>query len=137
MCSRNLTYDGKIYCWNGSWPDLKRFVANKLNMQGNWSSPGGYAKLFCSVEGELSIKLAGEKSQSHRLVIQADNSDHYLQHLIKSETNTEENEALDSTIINLRNDQEVLSAVQTTHGCACGSVLEVIEVVVSLSKVIL
>ena len=52
---------------------------------------------------------------------------HYLQHLMNSETNTEENEALHSTIINLRNDQAVPSAVQTTHGCACGSVLEVIE----------
>ena len=49
-----LTYDGKIYRWSGSLPDLKSFVEKTLNLKGSWNSPGGCAVELRFLEGGLS-----------------------------------------------------------------------------------
>ena len=67
-----LTYDGKIYRWSSSLPDLKSFVEKTLNLKGSWNSPGGDAKLFCFTGSKFILKWHGSKSQ--KLAIQADHT---------------------------------------------------------------
>ena len=42
----NLIYQGNKFVWKGCLDNLKKFVCEELNLHGNWTSPGGEAKLF-------------------------------------------------------------------------------------------
>ena len=36
------------FIWNGTYENLKKFVANELKLLGTWKSPGGETKVFTS-----------------------------------------------------------------------------------------
>lgn len=73
--AKNLSVDGDVYRWSGSLNELKLFVEETLTAKGKWSSPGGSVKLFKDQESDLTIKWYGPQSQ--RIVVQADNNEHY------------------------------------------------------------
>ena len=74
--NEKLKYDGESYKWSGTLNDLKRFVKVELDVEGNWSSPGGDTKLFRSINSVFFIKWHGPRSQ--KLVIKADNHERFL-----------------------------------------------------------
>ena len=49
----HLTYDGTRIKWSQDLQLLKNFVENIVGLRGNWSSPGGKAKRFTSVNSDL------------------------------------------------------------------------------------
>jgi hypothetical protein len=49
----HLTYDGTRIKWSQDLQLLKNFVENIVGLRGNWSSPGGKAKRFTSVNFDL------------------------------------------------------------------------------------
>ena len=72
-----LLYDFGKYWWTGSYDELKQFVDTNLEIKGKWTSPGGNVKLFTAIDSEFVIKWNGPRSR--KLIIEADNSDHYLE----------------------------------------------------------
>ena len=48
-----LTYDGTRIKWSQDLQSLKKFVENIVGLRGIWSSPGGKAKRFTSVNFDL------------------------------------------------------------------------------------
>ena len=48
------TEDSKLK-WNSDLEPFKCFIANKINLSGKWSSPGGEVKLFTN-ENEVSCE---------------------------------------------------------------------------------
>ena len=83
--NEKLKYDGESYKWSGTLNDLKRFVKEELDIEGNWSSPGGDAKLFRSINGGIVVKWHGSRSQ--KLVFRADNHERFLANKLKAFTN--------------------------------------------------
>lgn len=52
-----LKYDGTSYKWGGILNDLKRFVKQQLDIEGNWSSSGVDTKPFRSINILKSLSI--------------------------------------------------------------------------------
>ena len=44
--TNKLSFDGEIYRFNGLISEMKQFVDKSLELNGNWTSPGGDANFF-------------------------------------------------------------------------------------------
>ena len=123
-----LTYNSKIYYWNGSLSDLKCFVEKTLNLKGSWNSPGGDVKLFCSTGSKFVLKWYGSKSQ--KLVIQA-NHTHYLQQQFASLITTSKDNSANNTKGNntINNDSMTANILEECNcSCSCTNKLVTAEI---------
>ena len=59
--AKNLKLIDDKFHWDSSASNLREFVSTALGLTGKWSSPGGEAKRFTSVD--LNIKWLGKKSK--------------------------------------------------------------------------
>ena len=44
----STTKNGEKFIWEGTYENLKKFVADELKLLGAWTTPGGETKLFTS-----------------------------------------------------------------------------------------
>lgn len=82
--NEKLKCHGESYEWSGTLNNLKCFAKEQLDIERNWSSPGGDTKLFRSINCEIVIKWHGPRSQ--KLVIKADNHERFLANKLKDLT---------------------------------------------------
>ena len=53
--------------WNDNYEELQKFVANTLNINGSWKSPGGDAKLFVIQNDNGNLKWHGPKTKKIKI----------------------------------------------------------------------
>ena len=60
----NIIYDGQRFKWISNWEKLKDFVKYSLELNGKWTSPGGYSGKFICSNLDLTITWYPGKQNS-------------------------------------------------------------------------
>ena len=60
----NIIHDGQRFKWISNWEKLKDFVKYSLELNGKWTSPGGYSRKFICSNLDLTITWYPGKQNS-------------------------------------------------------------------------
>ena len=95
ICDLNdkLSNADDFFFWNGDIEDLKRFVAESLQLVGKWTSPGGDTKQFSNEN--VTLKWSGASKKKLSIVKDVDSTlEKLLSNVIKDKSSVKDTKPL-------------------------------------------